>query len=282
MTPDETLQLLRTKEEQSAHSLEHAISLKRHRQNSDLELLQGSSAFYLPAVKGKARIKKGCIFVEKIFEFFGIAENEHGPSEPIFLVSIADKSHLTTAQPQSINLSSIKGKLAGGLRRLSHMGMIEPGYYNVIYSNVCEQRKNVVSWHGHFLVWGISQKDLENHLAKVKPRFLPIMPGRCAVHQKTIEAGQFGYKLWYINKSPCKEYSIGKRSKTDKNGQPRYKQNSRPLRPGHRVKLFYSMRNIYLDQLAMAGGEGCNLLQTIKHEAMREYRRKNGWHDRRP
>jgi hypothetical protein len=51
---------------------------------------------------------------------------------------------------------------------------------------------------------------------------------------------------------------------------------------GHRVKVFYLMRDIYLDQLAMADGEGCKLLQTIKCEAMREYRRKNGWHDRRP
>jgi hypothetical protein len=132
------------------------------------------------------------------------------------------------------------------------------------------------------LVWGISRKDLKKHLAKAKPRFTPLMPGLCAVHQKAIELGQFGYKLWYIIKSPCKEYSIGKRSKTDRNGHPRYKQNSRELRPGHCVKLFYLMRDIYLDQLTMAGGEGCKLRQIIKYETLREYRRKNGWHDRRP
>jgi hypothetical protein len=282
MTLDETLKLIRIKEKQSARLLEHAIPLKRYRQNSNLELLQECSAFYLPAVNGKAQIKWGCIFAEKIFEFFEIPEDQHGPSEPVFLVTLADKSHLTTAQPQLINLSCIKRQLAGGLRGLSYTGMIEPGYYNVIYDSVGKQRKNVVSWHGHFLVSGISQRDLEKHLAKVRPRFTPIMPWRCAVHQKTIETGQFGYKLWYIIKSPCKEYSIGKRSKTDINGRPRYKQNSRELRSGHRVKLFYLMNDIYLDQLAMAGGEGCKLLQTIKYEALREYRRKNGWDDRRP
>jgi hypothetical protein len=42
------------------------------------------------------------------------------------------------------------------------------------------------------------------------------------------------------------------------------------------------MRDLYLDQLAMAGGKGCKLLTTIKYEALRGYRRKNGWHDRRP
>jgi hypothetical protein len=42
------------------------------------------------------------------------------------------------------------------------------------------------------------------------------------------------------------------------------------------------MRPLYLDQLAMAGGKGRQLLQKIKYEALREYRAKNGWNDRRP
>jgi hypothetical protein len=42
------------------------------------------------------------------------------------------------------------------------------------------------------------------------------------------------------------------------------------------------MRDIHLDKLAMAGGEGSELLRRIKYEALREYRNKNGWDDRRP
>jgi hypothetical protein len=41
------------------------------------------------------------------------------------------------------------------------------------------------------------------------------------------------------------------------------------------------MREMYLDKLAMAGGEGSELLRRIKYEALREYRQKNGWDDRR-
>jgi hypothetical protein len=47
------------------------------------------------------------------------------------------------------------------------------------------------------------------------------------------------------------------------------------------AKLFHLMRDMYLDKLAMAGGEGRELLRLIKYEALREYRAKNGWHDRR-
>ena len=42
------------------------------------------------------------------------------------------------------------------------------------------------------------------------------------------------------------------------------------------------MRDMYLDHLAMAGGEGRELLKRIKYEALREYRIKNGRGDRRP
>jgi hypothetical protein len=42
------------------------------------------------------------------------------------------------------------------------------------------------------------------------------------------------------------------------------------------------MRDMYLDQLAMAGGEGRELSRRIKYEALREYRIKNGRDDRRP
>jgi len=230
-----------------------------------------------------ARIKWGSIFIQQIFELFQITADQYGPDEPVFLVTIADKSHLTTDEPQQIYLSRIKRKLGGGLKGLSYIGMIEPGYYNVIYDESGEKRKNVVSWHGHFLVWGISRKDLQRHLKTIKARFAPIMPSLCAVHQKAIEPGQFGYKLWYILKSPCKEYSIGKhRTPDERTGLARFKQNSRQIRPGIRVKLFNLMRDLYLDQLSMAGEEGRELLTRIKYESLREYRMENGRDDRRP
>jgi hypothetical protein len=51
---------------------------------------------------------------------------------------------------------------------------------------------------------------------------------------------------------------------------------SRKIRPGNRVKLFYFMRGIYLDKLAMAGGGACELPRKIKYEALRGYREITG------
>jgi hypothetical protein len=283
MTLNETLELLRKKEKQSGSLLASSLSLKRYRKLSDYRVLHGSDAFYLPAVNTKARIKWGHVFIRQLYHFFNLAEDDNGPIEPVFLVTLAEKSGLTKDRARPINLSRIKRKLAAGLVGLSYIGMIEPGYYNNIYDQAQGKQRNVVSWHGHFLVWGVSRKQLNRHLDKIKPRFTPIMPGLCAVHKKRIAPDQFGYKLWYIVKSPRKEYSIGLRLDSDgSTGKARFKQNSRNIRPGHRVKLFNIMRDVYLDQLAMAGGEGRQILQDIKYEALRDYRRKNGWQNRRP
>lgn len=113
-------------------------------------------------MNSEARIKWGSIFIQQIFELFQITDDQYGPHDPVFLVTIADKSHLTTDQPQQINLSRIRRKLGGGLKGLSYIGMIEPGYYSAIYDEFGAQQRDVVSWHAHFLVWGISKKQLEH------------------------------------------------------------------------------------------------------------------------
>ena len=121
------------KERESGCSLENALLLKRYREKSNIQILRPADAFYLPAVNAKARIKWGGIFIREIFNFFEVADEDDGPNEPIFLVTIADKSHLTADQPQQINLTRIKRKLGSGLKGLSYIGMIEPGYYTALY-----------------------------------------------------------------------------------------------------------------------------------------------------
>jgi hypothetical protein len=162
MTLRETLELLRIKEKETGRLLEKALSLKRYRNNSNFDILRSADAYYLPAVNSKAKIKWGTVFIREVFEFFGIADDNNGPNKPVFLVTLVDKSHLTTDQPQPINLSRMKRKLGAGLRGLSYIGMIEPGYYNVVYDELGNKGKNLVSWHGHFLVWGVPRSSLQN------------------------------------------------------------------------------------------------------------------------
>jgi hypothetical protein len=63
MTLSETLTLLRIKEKKSSSLLNFALSLTRYRENSNVQVLRPSEAFYLPAVNSKARIKWGAVFI---------------------------------------------------------------------------------------------------------------------------------------------------------------------------------------------------------------------------
>ena len=107
MTLNDTLKLLRIKEKNSGSLLNVALSLKRYREKSNAQILQASDAFYLPAVNSKARIKWGTAFIHETFKFLGVTDDDDGPTDPVFLVTIADKSHVTTAQPQQINLPEL-------------------------------------------------------------------------------------------------------------------------------------------------------------------------------
>jgi hypothetical protein len=115
------------------------------------------------------------------------------------------------------------------------------------------------------LAWAFSglgryEKHLTQHLTKIELRFTPLMHGRCAVHNEEIPPDQFGYELWYTIKSPFREYTNGRCSKRDaKTGATKLKQNSRDLCPGHRVTLFHLMLGLYLDKLALAGGDSRQL-----------------------
>ena len=278
MNLQKTLKYFRLQEKQSGQLLLDAL-WKNKKTNYDM--LVSANSLYLPAVNTKARIKWGTSLIEKLFEFFNIPDTESDPEIPVFFVTLADKSLITTGQAQNIDVELFKRKLGAWMRGLNYTGMIEPGYYYNAFDEESEKTPPFVSWHGHFLVWGISRKRLSRIIKKLNCKLEAVMPNLAAAHWKLVERGKFGHKICYLGKSPCKEYSIGKYTEAGKDGEPRYKHNKRDIRPGTRVKLFHLMQSMYLDQLTMAGGEGVEILKRIKSSGLQNYRRRHGWRERR-
>jgi hypothetical protein len=102
------------------------------------------------------------------------------------------------------------------------------------------------------------------------------MPGQRGAHQKEIPAkfladGSrtfFADKIRYMLKSPCKAYRIYKAKKKEGSEEEiRFRQIKSDLRPGDRIDLFHLMKGLYLDELAVAGGEGTDMLRRIKRTA---------------
>jgi hypothetical protein len=100
------------------------------------------------------------------------------------------------------------------------------------------------------------------------------MPGRRGAHQKEIPAKFLtdsnrtflADKIRYMLKSPCKAYRIY-RAKNGGNEEIKFRQIKSDLRPGDHIDLFRLMKGLYLDDLAVAGGEGTDMLKRIKRAA---------------
>ncbi len=78
-------------------------------------------------------------------------------------------------------------------------------------------------------------------------------------------------KLRYMLKSPKNAYRIYKTERITADGEcvGCFRQRKSKLRHGDRITLFHLMKDIYLDELAVAGGEGTAMLRRIKRAAVR-------------
>jgi hypothetical protein len=150
--------------------------------------------------------------------------------------------------------------------------MLEPAYY----VNVCPEThvhgKRMVSWHLLLIAWGESRKKLRKRIDRLNNQriLLPIADGPPAAHQKRISKGKLASKIAYVLKAPKKAYRLYKWDSPNGEIRSKSKQWKDDLRPGERVILFRLMQDMYLDQLAVAGGEGTDMLRRIKRRALQD------------
>ena len=52
----------------------------------------------------------------EFYKYFDLSDDDQGPDIPIFLVTIADKAHLTAVETQNIDFVSVRRKLATGFK----------------------------------------------------------------------------------------------------------------------------------------------------------------------
>jgi hypothetical protein len=132
----------------------------------------------------------------------------------------------------------------------------------------------MVSWHLHLLAWGESKSSVKIRIEGLNKDgiLLPIADGLAAAHQKCIAKGKLADKFCYVLKSPRKAYRLYKYEQVTADGEIflGFRQKKDDLRPGERLTLFRLMLDMYLDQLAVAGGEGADILRRMKRRVLRE------------
>ena len=125
----------------------------------------------------------------------------------------------------------------------------------------------------HMIAWGESGKKLEKRIERLNEQriLLPIADGLAAAHQKRISKGKLPSKIGYVLKAPKKAYRLFKRELITVDGEViyKFKQKKDDFRPGERLSVFRLMQDMYLDRLAVAGGEGADILRRVKRQVLK-------------
>jgi hypothetical protein len=146
--------------------------------------------------------------------------------------------------------------------------MLEPAYYVNVCPGTHVHGKRMVSWHLHLIAWGEAHKKLRKRIDRLNNQriLLPIADGLLAAHQKRISKGKVADKIAYVPKAPKKAYRLFKRRVITADGEVicTFRQKKDDFRPGERLTVFRLMQDLSLDQLAVAGGEGTDILRRVK------------------
>jgi hypothetical protein len=184
----------------------------------------------------------------------------------MFLVTLCDRRCCTSHQERNIDVHEFIRILRRRLRGLSYLGMLEPAYYINVCPGTHVHGKRMVSWHLHLITWGEPREKLGKRIDRLNDKrvLLPIAHGLAAAHQKRFSKGKLASKIAYFLKAPMKAYRLYKWKFPNADIGPKSKQWKDDLRPGERLTLFRLMKDMYLDQLAVAGGEGTDMLRRVK------------------
>ena len=194
----------------------------------------------------------------------------------MYLTTLCDRRCCTSHQGKNVDVFQFIRILRRGLRGLSYLGILEPAYYVNMCKGTHVQGKRMVSRHLHLIAWGEGRKKLRKRIDRLNNQriLLPIADGLPAAHQKRISKSKLASKIAYVLKAPKKAYRLFKRELITADGEVicTFRQKKADVRPGERVTVFRLMQDMYLDQLAVSGGEGTDLLRRIKRRALQDLR----------
>ncbi len=198
----------------------------------------------------------------------------------VHFVTLLDVNCATAVSDTAPNLARIRKSLRRGLRGISHWGVIEPAYYTNLQVGVRFQGKRCLFWHTHALAWGLSVKKMRKLIQKLEASglYLAIAEGFKGAHSRRVKAGDLAKVTGYMLKSPVNAYRVAKQDMIAQDGNPvvnddgevqaSFFHNKGQLRKGERIRLFLAMKNLRLDQLSFAGGEGTKLLAEARRIAL--------------
>jgi hypothetical protein len=270
---------IKEQELETGLELRHAMQVSRKfrpaKRTYFRQLLEAldSNPDILSAVSPRSRIRWGKLICEALSDHFHLGSDKLEPDQRIFFVTLCDRRCCTPDDAKNIDVPGFISLLVQGLQGLSYLGMLEPAYYVNVCDGLRIYGKRMVSWHVHLLAWGETREEMKKRIERLNREFLlPIADGLAAGHQKCISKGRLASKIAYMLKAPQNGYRLAKINWVMPGGEivPKFKQFKSKLRPGERLTLFQLMKDMRLDELAVAGGEGEDILRRVKRRLLRD------------
>jgi hypothetical protein len=273
-----------SQEHRSQSELDTAFRESRKRRtitHRDLDLLECGVRHDLCSMNRFARLLWSKAVCREFQDFFGLGHRNHFPRQQLFFVTLTHDACCTAHDTKFVDIENFKRQLRRGLAGLSYIGMVEPALYVNVAQGTRSPWKRAVSWHLHAICWGENRKQMKQRFCRLNRDgvYRSIMDGQLGAHQKQIppeflDNGKRTFladKLRYMLKSPRKAYRIYKANRVTSDGEvvPCFRQKKSDLRKGDHITLFHLMKGLYLDNLAVGGGDGAGMLRRIKKAAFR-------------
>ena len=238
----------------------------------------------LLAVNSFSRLLWNRAICHQLSDFFCDGGDGSAHTGEIFWVTLCDQLCVRSRNDRlsDDDLTWIKTRLRRALIGTSYFAVLEPAYYtDWKFGYGAGQNRQCVSWHLHALVWGITAKELRKRIRRLKKAGFYVALGRGLrpTHVAAIKPGELPTKVGYLLKSPCSAYRVSVEDEADICGRPLhdqdgvvlrgFSQRKAELRPGERLTIFRFMRDLRLNDLAMAGGAGSGILAATKRDVER-------------
>ena len=194
-----------------------------------------------------------------------------------FFVDIACKKHIRSiSDVENFDLEKIRKWMSARLENMNFFGALDAAYY---YDGtpLTNKKEPAVCWHGHFMVWGTTQKHLKKRQKKTNERFEAGWPGGKCFYFKNWAENIEG-RAMYMMKAPQSEYSVALYKQHKETFDPetgeveeieidKAKQYKRPLRPGSFKNIVDLYSRVEMRDILIAGGQGKSLLSDVINSA---------------
>jgi hypothetical protein len=138
--------------------------------------------------------------------------------------------------------------------------MVDPALY--VSARRTHHVDRFIQFHAHALVWGIKEQEIREYCEEWRPSMRAGLSYATSVDVRRVRSGDLLQVIWYTTKAPRSQYQLWQRTRTGT-----LKQYKRAINGVNSVRLYAALKRATLAQLALAGGEGIELLERSLRDA---------------